>query len=504
MSNPATPQTGGKLKLPAGVGRILFILLGANFVVSLNETVLGVALPVLMRDLHITASVGQWLTTAFLLTMAAIIPVTGYLQSKFSARHLFIAAMGTFIVGTVLGALSASFEILLVGRVLQAAGTALLMPMFMTTMMKIVPENMRGQVMGQISLIFAVAPALGPAASGLIVQAWGWHALFWVVLPIAILATFIGARHLNLEHVPGPMSLDFWSLLLSAFGFSALIYGLSEVGPAVRGDAQINPLLPIAFGAVLVAWFVRRQLALAPAGKGLLDLATFKSPAFRNSVTLMVLMMFSLFGTIIIIPIYTQGVLHQSALATGMLMMPGGLLQGLLGGVAGKLFDRRGARRVLVPAMSGVALAVGIMASFGTETPIWLVFMAYTLLSCSLAFVFPVLFGISMASLPHHLYSHGSATIGVVQQVAGAAGTAGFVAVLTMLSGGATATSSVTDLNNGTHGAFLIGTVLSVVAAVFSFRVRHDKPATEVGTEAAADVDGDAANEVANEAVAPH
>jgi DHA2 family lincomycin resistance protein-like MFS transporter len=180
--------------------------------------------------------------------------------------------MGTFIAGTVLGALSASFGILLAGRVLQAAGTALLMPMFMTTMMKIVPENMRGQVMGQISLIFAVAPALGPAASGLIVQAWGWHALFWVVLPIAIVATFIGARHLNLEHVPGPMSLDFWSLLLSAFGFSALIYGLSEVGPAVRGDAQMNPLLPIAFGAVLVVWFVRRQLTLAPAGKGLLDL----------------------------------------------------------------------------------------------------------------------------------------------------------------------------------------------------------------------------------------
>lgn len=504
MSNPENTQAKAKLRLPAGVGRILFILLGANFVVSLNETVLGVALPVLMRDLHITASVGQWLTTAFLLTMGAVIPVTGYLQSKFSARHLFIAAMGTFILGTVLGALSASFEILLVGRVLQAAGTALLMPMFMTTMMKIVPDNMRGMVMGQVSLIFSVAPALGPAASGIIVQAWGWHALFWVVLPIAVFATLIGARHLNLEHVPGPMSLDVWSLLLSAVGFSALIYGLSEVGSAVRGDAPVNPLLPIAVGSVLVVWFVRRQLALAPAGKGLLDLATFKSPAFSNSVTLMVLMMFSLFGTIIIIPIYTQGVLHQTALATGLLMMPGGLLQGLLGGVAGKIFDRRGARRVLVPAMFGVALSVGIMASFGTTTPMWLVFVAYTLLSGSLAFVFPVLFGISMASLPHHLYSHGSATIGVVQQVAGAAGTAGFVAVLTMLSGGASATSSVTDLNNGTHGAFLIGTIISIVAAVFSFRVRHDKPASDGAAESGTEVDGETANQTTNDTVAPH
>jgi DHA2 family lincomycin resistance protein-like MFS transporter len=350
------------------------------------------------------------------------------------------------------------------------------MPMFMTTMMKVVPEDMRGMVMGQVSLVFAVAPALGPAASGLIVQAWGWHALFWLVLPIALVATFIGARHLNLEHVPGPMSLDVLSLALSAVGFSILIYGLSEVGPAARGDAQVNPVLPIIAGAILVVWFVWRQLKLAPKGKGLLDLATFKSPAFRNSIILMTLMMASLFGTIIIIPIYTQGVLHQTALATGLLMMPGGLLQGLLGGVAGKLFDRKGARRILVPAMTGVALSVALMATFGIETPMWEVFIAYSLLSASLAFVFPVLFGISMASLDHNLYSHGSATIGVVQQVAGAAGTAGFVAVLTMLSGGATAISNVVDLNTGTHGAFVIGTVISVIAAVFAFKVRPDQP----------------------------
>ncbi|MEN9716025.1 MAG: hypothetical protein RJA35_1492, partial [Actinomycetota bacterium] len=112
MANVSTPENSqpkaAKPKLPSHVARILFILLGANFVVSLNETVLGVALPVLMRDLHITASIGQWLTTAFLLTMAAVIPVTGFLQSKFSARHLFIAAMATFTIGTVLGALSGS------------------------------------------------------------------------------------------------------------------------------------------------------------------------------------------------------------------------------------------------------------------------------------------------------------------------------------------------------------------------------------------------------------
>jgi len=463
-----------KPKLPAGVGRIIFILLGANFVVALNETVLGVALPQLMRDLKIPASTGQWLTTAFLLTMAVVIPITGYLQSRHSTRKLFILALSAFILGTALGALSVNFEMLLAGRVLQAAGTALLMPMFMTTLMKIVPENMRGVLMGQVSLVFSVAPALGPAASGLIVQAWGWHALFWTVLPIGVIALAVGARWLHLEHEPGPIRLDFLSLGLSAVGFSSLIYGLSEVGPAVRGDATINPIMAIIPGAAIVVWFIRRQLKLAPTNAALLDLGTFRSPAFRNALSLMALIMLTLFGVIIIVPIYTQSVLHQSALATGLMMMPGGLLQGLIGGVAGKLYDKLGAAKILVPALSAMAVSVVLMAFFTATTPMWLVFLAFTILSGSLGFAFPVMFAVSMSSLGVELYSHGSATIGVAQQVAGAAGTAGFVAVLTMLSGGATTTATVQQLNAGTHGTFMIGAALAIGAAVLGFWVKPD------------------------------
>jgi DHA2 family lincomycin resistance protein-like MFS transporter len=466
--------TDSKPRLPKGVGRIVFILLGANFVAFLNETVLGVALPKLMRDLNISASTGQWLTTAFLLTMAAVIPVTGYLQSRHSTRNLFMLAMITFIVGTTIAALSGSFVMLLIGRVLQAAGTALLMPMFMTTLMKIVPENMRGALMGQVSLVFAVAPALGPAASGLIVQAWGWHALFWVVLPIAIAALVVGSRWLHLEHEPGPARLDLPSLVLTVLGFSTLIYGLSEVGTAVRGEAAFNPVFAILPGAALVVWFVLRQLKLGKTNSALLDLATFRSRAFRNALTLMSVLLFSLYGVIIVVPIYTQNVLHQTALATGLMMMPGGLLQGLVGGFAGKLYDKVGAPRILIPALSAFTLGIFLMTFFDQNTPMWQVFIAFSIISGALGFAFPVMFSVSMSSLGAELYSHGSATIGVSQQVSGAAGTAGFVAVLTMLSGVTTATSSPEQLNAGTHGAFLAGAVFAVVALVISLRVRPD------------------------------
>ena len=443
-------------------------MLAANFVVSLNETVLGVALPVVMKDLHITAATGQWLTTAFLLTMSVVIPVTGYLQSRYSTRILFFAAMVVFTLGTLLGAVSANFEILLAGRVLQAAGTAVLFPMFMTTMMVIVPENMRGQLMGRISLVFAVAPALGPAASGLIVQAFGWHGLFWAVLPVALAAIFIGGKWLHLEHEAGPAKLDVFSLALSGVGFSTLIYGLSDIGSAVRGESPVNPLALILPGAALVVWFVFRQLKLAKSNSALLDLAPFTIPAFRNSYLVMNLMMVTLFGTIIIIPIYVQGVLHANALTTGLLMMPGALIQGFVGTPAGKLLDKFGTRRVLIPSMIGVAVSIGIMALFNTQTSLWLVFIGCTLLFASLGFVFPVVMTASMSSTGPEHYSHASAIVGVSQQVSGAAGTAGFVAVLTMLSGGASATSSATSLNAGTHGAFLIGAALAIGCALLA------------------------------------
>jgi len=465
-------------KLPKHASRILWILLAANFVVSLNETVLGVALPVVMKDLHISAATGQWLTTAFLLTMAVVIPITGYLQSKYPTRTLFFAAMGIFTIGTILGALSIDFAVLLLGRVFQAAGTALLFPMFMTTMMVIVPENMRGRLMGRISLVFAVAPALGPATSGIIVQAFGWHSLFWLVLPVAVAAVFIGGKWLHLEHEPGPIRLDFFSLILSAVGFSSLIYGLSDVGSAVRGGgagqpAVLNPLWIIVPGALVVTWFVWRQIRLAPKHEALLDFAPFKVPAFRNSMIVMNIMMITLFGTLIIVPIYVQSVLHYNALVTGLMMMPGGLLQGLLGVPAGRLMDKYSPTRILVPAMGGVALAITLMANFNTQTPLWLVFIAYSLLSSSLAFVFPILMGSSMAAVAPEHYSHASAIVGVTQQVFGAAGTAGFVAVLTLLAGGATAASNASALNNGTHGAFVIGAVLAITAAALSFNVRR-------------------------------
>src|SRR3712207_6241347 len=157
---------------------------------------MSVALPVLMEDLQVSAAVGQWLTAGFLLTMSVVIPITGFLIRRFRTRPLFGVAMGLFSIGTLAAALAPAFGVLLAARVVQASGTAIMMPLLMTTVMTLVPASRRGVMMGNISIVISVAPALGPTLSGFIIGRFGWRGIFLVVLPIALLTLVLGARWL--------------------------------------------------------------------------------------------------------------------------------------------------------------------------------------------------------------------------------------------------------------------------------------------------------------------
>src|SRR6478736_1290074 len=170
----------------------IVLLLAAVFVVFLNETTMSVAVPEIMDDLRITPSQGQWLTTSFALTMAVVIPTTGYLLQRFQTRPIFITAMSLFTGGTFIAAMSPGFSILIVGRVVQASGTAIMIPLLMTTVLNLVPMWDRGRIMGRISIVMSVAPAIGPAVSGVILQFLPWRGLFWVMLPISAVMLLIG------------------------------------------------------------------------------------------------------------------------------------------------------------------------------------------------------------------------------------------------------------------------------------------------------------------------
>ena len=435
---------------PAHDHAALFWLVAAAFIVILNETITTTAIPRLMADLAVDESAAQWLSTVFMLTMAVVIPTTGYLLQRLTTRAAYLAAMATFCAGTLLAALAPVFEVLLAARMVQASGTAIMMPLLMTTLMQVVHERDRGRVMGNVSLAISVAPAMGPAVSGVILQFLPWRWIFLLVLPVAGAVTLLGLRGLRNVGEPTAESLDIPSIPLAALGFGALVYGLSEVGaPATRTLG----LIALGVGMLGVAAFTWRQLALAPRGGALLDVRVLQIGTFARAMAAMAVAFMSLMGVIIVLQLYLQRGLGHPPLVAGLVVMPGGILMGLMGPWVGRRLDEHGGRVVMIPgAVLLLATSVGL-TMLGASTPLAVVIGLHVALSVGLALLFTPLFTLGLGAVPPRLYAHGSSVLGTTQQVAGAMGTAVFVTVLSATGGGLA----------GVRWAFGVGVVLAVV-----------------------------------------
>ncbi|WP_353476244.1 MDR family MFS transporter (plasmid) [Salipiger sp. H15] len=467
------PETAARNRL------VILLLLVSAFTVILNETIMGVALPRLMKDLNVTANAAQWLTTAFLLTMAVVIPITGFLLQRLPTRTVFTMAMGLFSTGTLICALSPGLGMLIFGRVVQACGTAIMMPLLMTTVMTLVPPESRGKTMGNISIVISVAPAIGPTISGIILNLLDWRWMFWLVLPIGLGALALGQARLQNVSEPRKTPLDLLSVPLSVLAFGGLVYGLSTLGEgqAAGHDSSggVPVWLPLAVGFVALVLFVRRQVRLAPQGRALLDLRTFRVKVFTVAVIMMGFCMMSLFGMIILLPIYMQNVLGMEPLGAGLLLLPGGLAMGLMAPWVGRTFDRIGARRLVIPGAVLVFAGLGSMALLGTQSAVWQVLASHMLLSIGLALLFTPLFTSALGSLPRELYSYGSAVLGTVQQVAGAAGIALFVSIMSIRIGAEMAGGAelVDATASGVRAGFVTGALIALVMFAASFFVRR-------------------------------
>ncbi|MDF2823393.1 MAG: family efflux transporter permease subunit [Mycobacterium sp.] len=466
-------------RLPAGVPKLIALLLLSTFLVILNETIMGVALPRLMVELDITASTGQWLTTAFMLTMAVVIPMTGSILDRFSTRTVFMTAASLFTVGTLLAAAAPGFSVLLLGRVVQAAGTALLLPLLMTTVMTFVPEARRGRMMGLISIVIAVAPAIGPTVSGLVLSSLGWRWMFLIMLPPALIALILGIVLVRNVSVTRAVRFDLLSMSLSALAFGGLIFGLSSIGESSEGHALMPPAIPIAVGAAALVAFVFRQIRLQRSDSALMDLRPFATRTFTTATALVLISMGALFGTLILLPLFLQNVLGLDTLQTGLLLLPGGLVLGVLGPVVGRLFDRYGPKPLVIPGALALSSALWLMTTLDRDSTVSTIITVHMLLCGALAFMLTPLMTSALGSLPTRLYSHGSAIVSTGQQLAGAAGTA---LCITLMSTGTAAAvrdgmDPVAAQASGVHTAFLAAAAVSVLSVIGAFFVRNPSKA---------------------------
>jgi len=478
----ATTVPAGTVQVPtrstAGDRTVIITLLVGTFVVILNETIMGVALPHLMTDLAVPASTVQWLSTAFLLTMGVVIPTTGFLLQRLSTRTVFILAMSLFSAGTLLAAVSTGFWMLLMARVVQASGTAVMLPLLMTTILTLVPIARRGVVMGNVSIAISVAPAIGPTVSGLILQFLSWRFMFLAVLPIALGALVLGTRLIRNVGEPGRQRLDLVSVLLSVPAFGGLVYGLSRLGDSGSGGLS-TALVSLVVGVLCLLAFGWRQLRLARGGDPLLDLRAFRFPMFSLSLTMLCIAMIALFGVVILLPIYLQNVRGLDSLQTGLLLLPGGLLMGLLGPAVGRVFDRYGPKALSTVGAVLLVLTLWRLSTVDQSTPVWLLVTYHLVLSLGLACLFTPAFTTALNPLPPSLYSHGSAILSTLQQVAGAAGTALLVGIMAgrTASSAAAGDSALQAQVSGLHAAFLLATVVALGAVVCALFLTKSKPA---------------------------
>ncbi|WP_432418694.1 MDR family MFS transporter [Corynebacterium suedekumii] len=462
MSSPASTDRPADRTLSAEVKIILTVLVASALVMFLNETILSVALPSIMADFDIPATTAQWLTTGFMLTMAVVIPTTGWVLQRFSTKQVFLAAVASFLVGTVVAAAAPTFAVLLTGRIVQAVGTALIMPLLMTVALTVVPANRRGSIMGIISIVMSVAPALGPTVSGFVLNRLTWHWLFWLVVPLIAVALVLGGFFIRNIGETTRAPFDPLSVVLAGLAFGGLVYALSSLGTN-PGTAVIVAVV----GVIALALFVWRQLRLETP---LLDLRPFTIRNYTVSVVVALLVMGTLLGVIMVLPIYLQTALGVSALVTGLLVMPGGLASGLLAPFIGRLYDAVGPRPLLIPGAVLLTAGVWAMTRLDIDSTITEVIIMHLVFSLGLALMMTPLMTTALGSLPSRLYGHGSAILNTLQQLAGATGTAVLIASLSFgtqasLDGGAELAQATAD---GAHTAFVVAGIMAVFVLLAS------------------------------------
>jgi DHA2 family lincomycin resistance protein-like MFS transporter len=460
---------------PAGVLTIS-VLVFAAFVALLSELVMGVALPQIMDDLEITATTGQWLTTGYALTLAVIIPTTGYIMQRFQLRTIFIVSVGVFSLGTAIAAAAPGFELLLTGRIVQAVGTAVLVPLLLTTSIGLVAPSRRGQMMALVTAVTAVAPAVGPAFSGIVMSQLSWRWLFIIILPLVLLALIIGAVKMPNLTTPRRTRFDSLSLVLSAVGFGALVYGLASAGESAGGHLSAVFWIATPLGIVGIAAFVWRQLRLQGRDAAVLDMRIFSRPSFARPFILFAFLVMGAFSLSTLIPLMLQESLGIGSLETGLIMVPGGATIAIVSFLAGRYYDRIGARRLAIPGVIVISAGWWFMTTFTEGTSMWVVLATYILICAGQAFVWVPVFTMSLGSLPSALAPHGSAALNTIQQLGGAAGLAVLIGVFSANTGG-TDPASIAD---GAQSAFTVGTAITLVGLVAAFFLPRHTRNTEI------------------------
>ncbi|MBC5584403.1 DHA2 family efflux MFS transporter permease subunit [Eggerthella sp. NSJ-70] len=451
---------------------ILAVLVFGTFVTVLNQTVVAPALPSVMAEMSVDASTAQWLTTGFTLVNAIMIPITAFLTDRFTTKRLFLVSMVIFTAGSLLAGWGPNFALLLLGRLVQAAGAGILMPLVMTVLMWTFPVDKRGTAMGLFGIVIAFGPAIGPTVAGVIIDRYTWHDMFYIITVLSAIVVLIGAFVLEKGgETNKDVSLDVPSVVLSSFGFGGLLYGLSTIGSyGLRVDAIAGTLV----GVVALVFFFRRQLKME---HPMLQVRVLQNRKFLIATIVGMLVQGALLAAGILVPIYLQSLMGYSATVSGLVLLPGAIIMGAMGPIAGRLFDKHGPRVLALVGMGVLTLTTFCFAFLGTETGIITLTILYTVRLFSLSLVNMPITTWGMNALDNELVNHGTSVNNTFRQVAGSLGTAIIVSASTIATN--MTSESMGQLQGSIFGidvAFALAGVLCLIGFIMVVALVKNKP----------------------------
>ena len=431
---------------------VVGVIVVGSFIALLNQTVMSPALPALMRDFNITTGTVQWVTSVYMLVSGIMVPISGYLIDKFSTRKLFAGALATFMVGTLLCAVAPNFVLLLVGRILQSAGSGVLLPLVAVVPMLVYPPDKRGTAMGMAGIVMAAGPAIGPVVGGLVIDGFGWRLMF-IGIAVVALVILVGGT-MMLKNVSE-------SVILSTIAFGGLLYGFSSA--STMGWASPVVIISIVVGLVAFVAFVYKQVKL---DEPLLRVDTLATRNFRNSAILVTLINAAVAATNVTLPIFIQNVLGQSATVTGMVMLPAAAVGIILSPVAGAAFDKFGPRGVGIGGLALMTISLGLLGTINTRTSVLFVAVFCALQASGQAIANMPINTWGVNALPNDMIAHGNAIANTGRQIAAAIATSLLVTAETSVTASHMSQGVKSATASGIAFSYLLCAAISLVALI--------------------------------------
>lgn len=455
---------------------LLIVMIAGCFFSTLNQTLLNVALSDLMNTFSVSPTTIQWLATGFMLVNGILVPITAFLMKRFSTRQLFISAMLFLLAGSVVAACAMNFGMLLTGRMIQAVGAGIILPLMMTVIVYLFPEERRGAIMGKVGFAIIFAPAIAPTLAGFIIDYLSWRWLFISLIPFIVIIIVLAYKYLMNVNEGAKSKIDLISLIYSTFGFGLLLFGFSSAGSRGWDDGVI--LTTIGAGLIIIFLFCQRQLS---SQDPLLNLSVFRYKMYSMTTIINVAITIIMYADLILLPMYLQDGRGFSALDAGLLLLPGAIINAFLSPVTGKLFDKYGAKPLFIFGLVLVALSMWLVIDLSSTTSYLYILVRTIILRIGLAFITMPLNTAALNAIPRELASHGSAVNNTIRQLAGAIGTAVIVTVYTLQLTGTSVqvNESYANAASSTYFYMFLLAIVAFIVVLFVPKHKRTMPAQE-------------------------